>query len=96
LEDVARLVGSGWRTGVEGWLEQWVRFTCVLLGDESSRAAKELNEVLFIGGSRGKCLLHVLGGSLSDQWGHIYAGVGGYGGRILIEAGCILCSVCAL
>jgi hypothetical protein len=32
---------------VEGLLEQWVRFTCVLLGDESVCAAKRLYEVLF-------------------------------------------------
>jgi hypothetical protein len=41
-------------------------------------------------------LLQLLGGSLSDQWVRIGAGVGGDGGRMLIEGCCILCSACAL
>jgi hypothetical protein len=52
-EDVTRLVGSGWGLEVEGSLEQWVQFTCVLLGDESSHAAKGLNEKFFVGGQEG-------------------------------------------
>jgi hypothetical protein len=45
---------TGWvRMGVEGQLELWVRFACMLLGDEHSRAAEGLNEEQFVGGEEG-------------------------------------------
>jgi hypothetical protein len=66
-------------------LEQWVQFACVLLGDESVRAAKRLYEVLFKQGQEGRvCYGFQEGHSLIS--GSIFvAGVGGYGGCMLIE-----------
>jgi hypothetical protein len=48
-----RLGGCGptsWaRMGIEDQLEQWVRFACMLLGDEPFCAAEGLNEEQFVG-----------------------------------------------
>jgi hypothetical protein len=52
-EDVAQLFGSGWGLGVEGQLEQWVRFACMLLGDELFCVVEGLNEEQFLGGQEG-------------------------------------------
>jgi hypothetical protein len=51
---------GGWGIGgVEGQLEPWVRFACILFGDELSLVAKGLNEEQFIGGQEG---------SVNDKW----------------------------
>jgi hypothetical protein len=44
-------VPTGWvRMGVQGQLEQWVRFACMLLRDELFRVTEGLNEEQFVGG----------------------------------------------
>jgi hypothetical protein len=42
---------TGW--GLEGQLEQWVRFACMLLRDEHFIVAERLNEEQFVRGQEG-------------------------------------------